>query len=272
MQFNAKINIVTKEKERKEFFMGEIIAIANQKGGVAKTTTTLNLTVALAKLKKKVLMVDLDPQSSLTISIGLEPENLKATIYNALINDIDVKKLILCDEAKFLYFIPSTIDLAAAEMELVAAIGREYKLKNALEPIKDDFDFILIDCPPSLGLLTINALTASDKILVPISPEYLSVRGFNLLEKTIDKVKQLNKSLELMGLFVTMYNSRTTHHKEIVTQLEKDYPVFKSKVKKSVKFPDAVLAGQAIIDFAPKFDGAVAYMNLAKEVINYGKK
>lgn len=245
--------------------MAQIIAMSNQKGGVGKTTSTLNLGVALTELGKKVLMIDLDPQASLTISIGLEPENLEKTIYNALVDDVDIKKLILFDE--LLYFIPSTIDLSAAEMELVSEVGREFRLREALDQVKDEFDYILIDCPPSLGLLTINALAACDFVIVPMAPEYLALRGFNLLEKTITKVKKLNKKLTLMGILVTLFDNRTTHHKDVVIELQKSYPVFNSMIKKSVKFPDAVLAGQPIMTFDRKFEGSIAYQELAKEVI-----
>ncbi|MCB2289463.1 ParA family protein [Clostridium sp. CS001] len=245
--------------------MAQIIAVSNQKGGVGKTTSTLNLGVALTELGMKVLMIDLDPQASLTISIGLEPENLEKTIYNALIDDVDIKKLILFNE--LLYFVPSTIDLSAAEMELVSEVGREFKLRDALDPVKEDFDYILIDCPPSLGLLTINALVACDVVIVPMAPEYLALRGFNLLEKTMAKVKKLNKKLTLMGILVTLYDNRTTHHKDVVEELRKSYPVFDSMIKKSIKFPDAVLAGQPIMTFDRKFEGSVSYQDLAKEVI-----
>jgi chromosome partitioning protein len=245
--------------------MAQIIAVSNQKGGVGKTTSTLNLGVALTELDKKVLMIDLDPQASLTISIGLEPESLEKTIYNALIEDVDIKKLILF--SGLLYFVPSTIDLSAAEMELVSEVGREFKLKEALDEVKDEFDYILIDCPPSLGLLTINALVACDVVIVPMAPEYLALRGFNLLEKTITKVKKLNKKLTLMGILVTLYDNRTIHHKDVVAELQKNYPVFNSMIKKSIKFPDAVLAGQPIMTYDRKFEGSVSYHELAKEVI-----
>ncbi|MBW9158944.1 ParA family protein [Clostridium sp. FP2] len=245
--------------------MAQIIAVSNQKGGVGKTTSTLNLGVALTELGMKVLMIDLDPQASLTISIGLEPENLEKTIYNALIDDVDIRKLILFNE--LLYFVPSTIDLSAAEMELVSEVGREFKLRDALDPVKADFDYILIDCPPSLGLLTINALAACDVVIVPMSPEYLALRGFNLLEKTMAKVKRLNKKLTLMGILITLYDNRTTHHKDVVAELRNSYPVFNSMIKKSIKFPDAVLAGQPIMTFDRKFEGSISYQELAKEVI-----
>lgn len=247
--------------------MAQIIAVSNQKGGVGKTTSTLNLGVALTELDKKVLMIDLDPQASLTISIGLEPESLEKTIYNALVEDVDIRKLILFSD--LLYFVPSTIDLSAAEMELVSEVGREFKLKEALDEVKDEFDYILIDCPPSLGLLTINALVACDVVIVPMAPEYLALRGFNLLEKTITKVKKLNKKLTLMGILVTLYDNRTIHHKDVVAELQKNYPVFNSMIKKSIKFPDAVLAGQPIMTYDRKFEGAVSYHELAKEVIEW---
>lgn len=251
--------------------MGKVIAISNQKGGVGKTTSTLNLGTALVEAGKKVLMVDMDPQASLTISIGLEPEKLQKTIYNAVIKDADdfnISTLIL--HTDLLYFIPSTIDLAAAELELVQVmIGRESRLKDHLDKIKNDYDYILIDCPPSLGLLTINSLVAADAVIVPIAPEYLALRGFNLLEKTISKVKRINKDLTLMGLLITMMDTRTSHHKEVIQELQSNYPVFKSMVKKSVKFPDAVLAGQSILDYDKHFEGSEAYRELAKEVISW---
>nr|WP_164952095.1 ParA family protein [Clostridium sp. FP2] len=178
---------------------------------------------------------------------------------------MDIRKLILFNE--LLYFVPSTIDLSAAEMELVSEVGRDFKLRDALDPVKADFDYILIDCPPSLGLLTIIALAACDVVIVPMSPEYLTLRGFNLLEKTMTKVKRLNKKLTLMGILITLYDNRTTHHKDVVAELRNSYPVFNSMIKKSIKFPDAVLAGQPIMTFDRKFEGSISYQELAKEFI-----
>jgi chromosome partitioning protein len=250
--------------------MSKVIALVNQKGGVGKTTSTLNLATALTLLKKKVLMVDFDPQSSLTISNGIEPEQLQKTIYNALIEDIDIKNIII--KTDLLHFIPATIDLAAAEMELVSEVGREMRLKETLEPVLGEYDYILIDCPPSLGLLTINALTASDYVIVPMSPEYLALRGFGLLQNTIKKVKRLNKNIQLMGILVTMFDNRTLHHKEVIKELQKNYPVFKNMIKKSVKFPDSVLAGVSIHEFDKSFEGAKEYRQLAEEVIKWQPK
>lgn len=249
--------------------LGKVISISNQKGGVGKTTTSLNLTTALNKLGKKVLLLDLDPQSSLTIAIGLEPENVTYSLYNALIQDVDIKKLILKDEAGLFHFVPGSLDLSIAEQELITVIGRESKVKDALDPVINDYDFVVIDCPPSLGLLTINALVASDYVIAPTSPEYLAIRGFNLLEQTMAKIKKLNRNIELLGILFTLYDNRTTHHKDAVAEMKKSYPVFNQFIKRSVKFPDSMAAGLPIQEFDGNFEGALAYDKLAEEVIEW---
>ncbi|HYE12234.1 MAG TPA: AAA family ATPase [Patescibacteria group bacterium] len=244
----------------------KIISVANQKGGVGKTTTTLNLGMALIEQGYKVLFIDLDPQASLTISIQLEPHTLNKTIYNVL-KEENIKTAILADRDKF-FFLPSNIDLAAAELELVSEIGRESKLKDALEPIKNEYDYVLIDCPPSLGLLSVNAFVASDYVIIPMACEYLALRGYNLLQNTIKKVSRLNPKIEIMGVLPTMYQN-TIHHKEILEELRSNHKVFSTIIKRSIKFSDCILAGVGMNEFDKEI--AEYYNQLAQEVINYGK-
>jgi len=244
-----------------------VISIANQKGGVGKTTTSLCLTVALNKLGKKVLLLDMDPQSSLTVAIGLEPETIKSTLYNALVQEMDIKKLILKDDVGLFNFVPCSPDLSLAEQELISIFGRETRLKESIQPVLDEYDFVIIDCPPSLGVLTINALVASDYVIAPMSPEYLAIRGFSLLTDTMSKIKKMNANIKLLGILFTLYDSRTTHHKDAVIEMTKSYPVFIEKIKRSVKFPDAMAAGLPIQEFDSNFEGAAEYDRLAVEVL-----
>lgn len=247
--------------------MANILAIANQKGGVAKTTTALALGVGLAELGRRVLLVDLDPQASLTVSVGLEPHQLKATIYDALAGRVDAVTMIAKGET--LHLLPSTIDLAAAEVELAGRIGRESILAEILEPLINDYDQIIIDCPPSLGLLTINALTAADFVLVPVSAEFLAVRGLRLLMATIDQVKKkLNPRLQMAGVLVTMLDTRVSHSSEVIEELRQAFgdKLLPWHIKKSIRFAEAPLIGQSILTYAPTLDGANSYRELAKVV------
>lgn len=247
-----------------------IISIANNKGGVSKTTTALNLSSALSKFNKKVLMIDLDPQSSLTTYSGLEPVNLNNTIYEVLTDKINIKESILKTYNDKVDIIPSSIDLSAAEVEIISRIGREFILKNKLEEVKDIYDYIIIDNSPSLGILTINSMIASDYIIAPVEPTYLSLKGLDILLSTIQKVQTLNINLRLMGILITMFDMRTSHHNEVLELLRDDYNIFNSIVKRSIKFSDATLAMESIIDFAGEsFEGSKAYLNLAKEVLEY---
>jgi chromosome partitioning protein len=245
-----------------------IISVINQKGGVAKTTSTFNLAAALGQLGKKVLMIDLDPQSSLTISTGIEPEELDTTIYNVLCERRNIEDVIIQFEDYDL--VPAVIDLSVAEMQLVTEFGRENILKKAISNIKDKYDYIFIDCPPSLGLLTVNALCASDKVLVPVATEYLALRGMNLLFDTIAKIKEnLNEKIEVLGIIPTMYDKRTLHAKEVLEKLRTDYVnlVFEP-ISKSVQVQDAVLNSSTIVNDNPNHKIAKMYKKIAEEILN----
>ena len=242
------------------------ITFTNQKGGVGKTTSTYALAVGLSSLGFNVLMVDFDPQSSLTISAGIEPDDLKQTIYNAVVSKepLPIKGL-----RENLSLVPANIDLSAAEMELINEMGRESVLSDVLEGIEDQYDVILIDSPPSLGLLTVNALTASDGVIIPVNCEYLAMRGLQLLDRTIAKVRaKLNPNLQTIGILPTMHDSRTLHSNEVIELLEERYEnidIFKP-VNRSVRFAEAPIAGLSIVEYAEQSDGAKAYKSLAKKV------
>lgn len=246
-----------------------IISMVNQKGGVSKTTSTFNLCHALAMKGKKVLAVDLDPQSSLTISFGIEPENLELTLYDVLCEDADIKKVIL-DQGN-IHLVPSIIDLSVAEMRLVSELGREAILKNKLSTIIDYYDYIIIDCPPSLSLLTINALCASDRLLIPVTTEYLALRGMSLLFDTIDKVKNLNPNLKVLGVIPTMHDTRTLHAKEVLEKIKKDCKDIRvfEPISKSVKVQDSILDATSIIATDPEHKISQAYKRIADEVVTY---
>jgi chromosome partitioning protein len=254
--------------------MSVVIAIANQKGGVGKTTTTINLGAALAELGRRTLLIDIDPQSALSGAMGLDANKLNYTIYNVLMDSRMPMQGVIHKVRPYLDVVPSNIDLAAAEVELVSAIGREYILKEALDPVKDEYDYVLIDAPPSLGLLTINALTASDEVIIPLQCEYLALRGMRFLLETIQKVKtKLNPELKIRGILGTMYNTRTIHAQEVVTVIRRLFGdrVFDVVIKSSIRFAEAPLAHQSILEYDPKHDGAMAYRQLA-EVIADGEK
>lgn len=247
-----------------------IISITNNKGGVGKTTTVINLSSALSKLGKKILMVDFDPQASLTTYIGLDPNTLNNTIYKVLTNKVDIKDSIIKTYDDNIDIIAASIDLSAAEVELVSKIGREYIFKNKLEQIKDSYDYIIIDNSPHLGILTINSLIASNCVIAPLEPTYLALKGLDILISTINEVQSLNVELKFLGVLVTMYDDRTSHHNEVLELLKSNYPVFNSIIKRTIKFSDSCLATKSIIDFAGEnFEGLISYINFAKEVINY---
>lgn len=256
--------------------MGTIIALANQKGGVGKTTTTINLGVALAEQGQRVLWVDLDPQAALSNGVGLDPDTLARTVYNVLVdNDLDAQGA-LQTVRPGIDLLPSNIDLAAAEIELVTAFSRETLLKDALAPIVSRYDFVLIDCGPNLGLLTINALTAAHLVLIPLQCEYLALRAMSTLLKTIVRVRaRLNPQLEVAGILGTMYHTGTRHAEEVLNQARAlfNQRVFDVYVKKSIRFAEASTAGKSILEFAPNHDGAQAYRTLAEVIIHdYGQK
>lgn len=250
--------------------MGRIIAIANQKGGVGKTTTSVNLSACLAYLGKKVLLVDIDPQGNASSGVGVNKGEVNQCIYDVLIDDVSILETILETKVENLYIVPATISLAGAEIELVSTISREVRLKRALLEVKDQYDYIIIDCPPSLGLLTINSLTASDAIIIPVQCEFYALEGLSQLLSTIRLVqKHLNKNLEIDGVLLTMFDARTNLGIQVIEEVKKYFQekVYKSIIPRNVRLSEAPSHGEPIIIYDPKSRGAEVYLDLAKEVI-----
>lgn len=248
-----------------------VVAMCNQKGGVGKTTTTINLGAALAEYGRKVLLVDFDPQGSLSVGLGLNPHEMDLTVYNLLMErDVDVADVIVPTGVPGMDLLPSNIDLSAAEVQLVHEVAREQTLQRVLAPAIENYDVVLIDCQPSLGLLTVNALTASDGVIVPLECEYFALRGVALLKTTIDKVRErLNPKLEIDGVLGTMYDGRTLHGREVMERLVQAWgdKVFHTVIRRTVKFSDSTVAGEPITSYASSSTGAEAYRQLAREVL-----
>jgi chromosome partitioning protein len=250
--------------------LGKIIAVANQKGGVGKTTTSVNLSACLAALGKQVLLVDIDPQGNATSGIGINKADVRYCIYDVLINDVSPIETTLPTEVEGLKIIPATIQLAGAEIELVPTISREVRLKKALEVVKDKYDYIIIDCPPSLGILTVNSLTASDSVLIPIQCEYYALEGLSQLLNTIRLVqKHLNSNLTIEGVVLTMLDARTNLGIQVIEEVKKYFQdkVYRTIIPRNVRLSEAPSHGQAIITYDPRSRGAEVYTDLAKEVV-----
>ncbi len=254
--------------------MAYVLTLANQKGGVGKTTTAVNLAAFLGKRKKKVLVIDLDPQGNATSGLGIGKGELDATIYDVLVNDVDMNDIIWEGSADNLSICPTNINLAGAEIELVNVMSREQVLKNAIKPVRNDYDYILIDCPPSLGILTINALTASDGIIIPIQGEYYALEGLTQLIDTINIVKKkLNKNLSILGVVLTMFDRRTQLTKQVKEEVDNYFgdKVFTTVIPRNVRLAEAPSHGLAILDYDKSSRGAKAYDELAAEVIKRTK-
>ncbi|HEY6731998.1 MAG TPA: AAA family ATPase [Solirubrobacterales bacterium] len=248
----------------------EVIAFANQKGGVAKTTTTLNLAVAFAESGYRVLCIDLDPQGNLTMSQGIDPDKVEKSLYDVLVNDMPISEIIVKREIDIAV---ASIDLAGAEIAMSTKIGRERSLEKALKEVEGDYDFVCIDTPPSLGLLTINALTAANKVIVPVQCEYLSMRGLVQLQNTLRMIQEnLNPDVRIEGILPTMLDSRTIHAKEAVEILEENFGdlVFQSRIKKAIKFAEAPVKGASVLKYDSTSSAANYYRELAKEVLSHG--
>ncbi len=248
----------------------EVIAFANQKGGVAKTTTTLNLAVAFAESGHRVLCVDLDPQGNLTMSQGIDPDKVEKSLYDVLVNDMPISEIV---QRREIDIAVSSIDLAGAEIAMSTKIGRERSLEKALKEVSGDYDFVCIDTPPSLGLLTINALTAANKVIVPVQCEYLSMRGLVQLQNTLKMIQEnLNPDVKIEGILPTMLDSRTVHAKEAVEILEENFGdlVFKSRIRKAIKFAEAPVKGASVLKYDSGSSAANYYRELAKEVLAHG--
>lgn len=253
--------------------MGRVIAIANQKGGVGKTTTSVNLSACLAHIGKKVLLIDTDPQGNATSGVGVNKGDVHRCIYDILIDDVDVQDVILATKVENLDIIPATISLAGAEIELVSTISREVRMKHALQNVRDEYDFIIIDCPPSLGLLTLNALTASDAILIPVQCEYYALEGLSQLLSTIRLVqKHLNPNLVIDGVLLTMFDARTNLGIQVIEEVKKYFQdkVYRTIIPRNVRLSEAPSHGEPIIVYDSRSRGAEVYLELAKEVVHNG--
>jgi chromosome partitioning protein len=253
--------------------VGKVISIANQKGGVGKTTTSVNLGACMANIGHTVLLVDIDPQGNATSGVGIEKADVDQCIYDVLVDDVDASLVIRPTSVENLDCIPATIQLAGAEIELVPTISREVRLKRALEKVKNNYDYIIIDCPPSLGLLTLNALTASDSVLIPVQCEYYALEGLSQLLNTVRLVqKHLNHDLKVEGVLLTMLDARTNLGLQVIEEVKKYFQdkVYKTIIPRNVRLSEAPSHGEPIIVYDPKSRGAEMYLDLAKEVVTSG--
>jgi chromosome partitioning protein len=266
-----KLAVIPEPPTLEQHGPARVISMVNQKGGVGKTTSTVSLGAALAGYGRRVLLVDFDPQGALSVALGMNPNEMELSIYNLLTqNDCHIGDVIVNTRVPGLDLVPSNIDLSAAEVQLVSEVGREYSLQRVLAPIINDYDIVLIDCQPSLGLLTLNALTASTEVIIPMECEYFALRGVAMLKDTIDKVvSRLNPNLRIVGVLPTMYDPRTLHSREVLESVTGAFgeTVFSTTINRTVKFPDSAVAGEPITSFAPNSSGAEAYRRLAREVL-----